>query len=553
MKKILFIITGCILLNSCTREFAETNTNPADVLSVSPEDLFPTAIQANFGNSFEYYYDYYRGIMPWSQLTVPSSGNAQEFMNNAANMNARYANFYGTYGGLLTDMIYIIDSKTAQEQSRYVYIKSVARIMKVYYAWYVSDANGSMPYIEAFKARYGGTKTPKYETQDQLYKIFDDELKDAANQIQNAPASSQVTFGNKDLIYGGKMDKWIKAANTIRIKIALRLSKRDPQRMVSIINDAISRPLMTSPDDDFSIRGRRFTEHGNFNPSGFYGSAPLINFMVNKNDSLKNDPRLPIFFYRNDYSESNIKTLINAKLLPASDINKANNNRYVGGVSSPDASGKAREYNGARRRYNNKVYDTISRIQERLWQPDFNAGSGNSIMPLITYSDLCLMKAELAFNKIIGGDPAVFYKQGIEASIETYNKIAKEAVISNYIPTTASQISQFMSSPDVDYNPSIGLQQIYIQQFINYFKQPNEAWALIKRTGMPNENTLLKLEVLYGGGNPLTMPRRMALPSPSKDNLNYNNQQAALEEMQKDPGFGQQPDNIKGRIWWDKQ
>lgn len=54
-----------------------------------------------------------------------------------------------------------------------------------------------------------------------------------------------------------------------------------------------------------------------------------------------------------------------------------------------------------------------------------------------------------------------------------------------------------------------------------------------KRTGMPNENTLLKLEVLYGGGNPLTMPRRMALPSPSKDNLNYNNQQAALEEMQK--------------------
>ena len=174
-------------------------------------------------------------------------------------------------------------------------------------------------------------------------------------------------------------------------------------------------------------------------------------------------------------------------------------------------------------------------------------------MPLITYSDLCLMKAELAFNKIIGGDPAVFYKQGIEASIETYNKIAKEAVISNYIPTTASQISQFMSSPNIDYNPSIGLQQIYIQQFINYFKQPNEAWALIKRTGMPNENTLLKLEVLYGGGNPLTMPRRMALPSPSKDNLNYNNQQAALEEMQKDPGFGQQPDNIQGRIWWDKQ
>ena len=37
--------------------------------------------------------------MPWSQLTVPSSGNAQEFMNNAANMNTRYANFMALMEG----------------------------------------------------------------------------------------------------------------------------------------------------------------------------------------------------------------------------------------------------------------------------------------------------------------------------------------------------------------------------------------------------------------------------------------------------------------------
>ena len=55
-------------------------------------------------------------------------------------------------------MIHIINNKTTQEQSRYVYVKSVARIMKAYYAWYVSDVNGSMPYLEAFQARYGGIK-----------------------------------------------------------------------------------------------------------------------------------------------------------------------------------------------------------------------------------------------------------------------------------------------------------------------------------------------------------------------------------------------------------
>ena len=49
------------------------------------------------------------------------------------------------------------------------------------------------------------------------------------------------------------------------------------------------------------------------------------------------------------------------------------------------------------------------------------------------------------------------------------------------------------------------------------------------------------------------MPRKIALPSPSKDNLNYQNQQAALEEMQKNSDFGQQPDNIQGRVWLDKK
>lgn len=69
-------------------------------------------------------------------------------------------------------MIHIINNKTTQEQSRYVYVKSVARIMKAYYAWYVSDVNGSMPYLEAFQARYGGIKTPKYETQDRIIQNF---------------------------------------------------------------------------------------------------------------------------------------------------------------------------------------------------------------------------------------------------------------------------------------------------------------------------------------------------------------------------------------------
>jgi len=96
------------------------------------------------------------------------------------------------------------------------------------------------------------------------------------------------------------------------------------------------------------------------------------------------------------------------------------------------------------------------------------------------------------------------------------------------------------------------IKEIYLYTTFYNINKFNKILILIKRTDIPNTNTILRVEGLFASGNPLTMPRRMALPSPSKDNLNYPNQQAALEEMQKEPGFGQQPENIYGKVWWDK-
>ncbi|WP_027380638.1 SusD/RagB family nutrient-binding outer membrane lipoprotein [Chryseobacterium daeguense] len=552
MKKIFLIASTLCLLNSCTSDFAETNTNPLDIVNTTPEALLPMAIKKGYDASFEYYYDYYRRIMPWTQTLVPSLGNPSEFMDDGSNMNARKDVFYGDHGSLLTDIIHKIDQMPAEEQAKYVNIKSIATILKVYYAWYVTDVNGSMAYTEAFQARYGGTVTPKFETQEQLYDIFDSQLNSVYTAIEGANQSIQVKPGAGDLFFNGDILKWKKVSNSLRLKIASRLMKRNPAKLTAIATQVLSRDQITSTAEDFSLRSRRFTEHGNFNPAGFSATKPMVDFM-----GANNDPRLPLFFQKNSYTKTAIKRLSTAGLMNDVQIIDSTK-RYVGGPVSPDMS-TSRYYTKARRSLNGITYDTVSRLQYRIWQPEYNAGTGNAVFPILTYADYSLLKAELQTRGLISTGSSVqsLYEQGIIASIATYNFIAKEAVAFDYTPTMDSEITGpngYLLAPDVKFNPSKALEQIIIQEYLNYFKQPNEVWALIKRTDMPNTSTALKLETpTRNGGIPLTMPRRIVLPTPSMDNLNYSNQQAALNLMKQDPDFGTSENDIQGRIWWDKK
>lgn len=551
MKKIFILTLSLFVFVSCTSDFAEINTNPVDQIKATPEELLPLAIMKGFDGSFEYYYDYYRRIMPWTQTLVPSTGNSYQFMDDGSNMNQRKDIFYGDHGALLTDIIYKIDHMPAEDQKKYVNIKSIATILKVYYAWYVTDVNGSIAYTEAFQARYGGTQTPKFETQEQLYDVFDKQLNDVYTAIQSADQSVQVDPGDKDLFFKGDISKWKRVANSLRLKIASRLMKRNPAKLTAIAVQVLSRDEINGTAESFMLRTKRLTEHGNFNPVGMSAAKPMVDFM---NES--KDPRISIFFQENDYSQENID-----KLVAAGKMKKATESqRYVGGFVSPNmvSADMSRYYTSAKRLLNGVNYDTISRLQYRIWRPENISkgiiGTGNAIFPILTYADYSLLKAELAARNLIPGNVKDLYEQGIRASIETYNYIAKEALVDDYTVAIDTDIIAYLNEPKIKFNPSLALEQIIIQEYLNYFKQPNEVWALIKRTGMPNVSTALKLENSFNvAGVLLIMPRRIVLPTPSKDNLNYQNQKEALDQMKQDPEFGASESDIQGRIWWDKK
>ncbi|TAD84394.1 MAG: SusD/RagB family nutrient-binding outer membrane lipoprotein [Bacteroidetes bacterium] len=98
----------------------------------------------------------------------------------------------------------------------------------------------------------------------------------------------------------------------------------------------------------------------------------------------------------------------------------------------------------------------------------------------------------------------------------------------------------------------MGTNLIACQAFLNFFKQPNEAWALFKRTGMPNRTTVLANEDIRADGSIFQIPRRAVINPPASTEINRVNRQAAIDEMMKDPDFGD-PLSPFGRVWWDRR
>src|SRR5699024_10050021 len=117
--------------------------------------------------------------------------------------------FYAWYQGPL------INLQAAQENATSANQAAVARILKSYYYWNLTDRWGDIPYSEALSGI--DDFTPAYDTQQAIYDSLFAELKEAANQLEMSGSL------DNDIIYNGDMEKWRKFSNTLRLLMALRL------------------------------------------------------------------------------------------------------------------------------------------------------------------------------------------------------------------------------------------------------------------------------------------------------------------------------------------
>lgn len=567
-KILLFAATVLALsFTACKKQtYIDYNTNPGTIYNITPEEQFTNGCIAMFDADFEYYYDYYRIMMPWMQYFTPANGNSKTFMSDVGNFNQRRGYFYTRVGNVLKDVLEIIKLLPQEEQAARQQQAAIAKILMTYYAFYTTDINGSLAYSEAFQARYGGTVTPKYDTQEQLYNAFDSDLKAAIATLKGS-AAGQVSFGDADLYYKGDPAKWVKAANALRLRLAMRWAKRDASKQQSIVTEVLANPadLFTSNAEnlEFVTSSSHAGAGSNWDPSGalFKGSKAVVDFMYETGD-----PRIRIFFQQNAYSQENVDLAKAQGVIPASTV--VNPRRYVGGFASPDAAAdpaNAKYYNNNRNFENANgatvALDTLSRIQYRLFSPGISnpnvatpvPGTGNITFPLLTYSEQQFYRAELAAKGITTENAEQLYEEAVKASMKYYDLMGSRAQIFDYTPITDDEINDAYDHAKVKYDAAKALDQIASQSYLHFFKQANEGWSLYKRTGMPNTTTVLSFEQILADGVVQKMPRRALINLPLTTDRNYENAKAAIDQMATDAEFGAGPGDIFGRVWWDKQ
>jgi hypothetical protein len=512
---------------SCKKEsFVKANLNPETMYGVNPEDQFLKA-STSVPNDFEYFADVYRAANLWMQYATLSSGNGANFNNVGSQFNTRYGNFYSNVGPALADAIKIIDALPEATKSTKVHMKAISQILMSYYAFYTSDINGSIPYSEAFQARYGGTLTPKYDNQQAVFSGIDNQLKAAVATLKSTPAAGQVSLGSNDPMFGGDAVKWTKAANALRLKIALRLIKVDLAKLKSIAAEVIADNVqMSDITDSWMVKvGPSYADaNSNWNPSTFVAGKPVLDFMV-----AKNDPRLKIYYRPN----------------------KAGN--YVGSYTSPDE---------AKLPIHTDLYksiDNLSQLQHRLFTPNFDEADGNGrgtgagFFPMLTYAEYCFIRADLAARSITTDNIEDWYKKGVYASVQFYSERAADAKVTGFQKVTIPEIDTYYNAVGVKFEMAKATEQIGVQAYLDLFRQPLEAWAWWKRTGFPNTTSVLAWSPLVANGSELKLIRRAGISLLPSSNLNYNNQQAAIAEMATNPDFGQGPNDPFGRVWWDKK
>ena len=372
------------------------------------------------------------------------------------------------------------------------YYHTAFYITRIYYAFLLSmqtDTYGDIPvayYVkEAMPPEENVTYTPQKEVYNILFQLLDQAITELHQE--NLPAVSQYDLGDNDKCYGGDVDKWRRFANTLRLRLALRVSNVDPALAQTQAKAALTDPagLMQSQDDNMKQTPKRqYIAGGNENIYALLfswtGNAVLSKEMERayKNQALKEgaaadavtfnensencylDPRCEVLWFRPTPFDSlttsplpteNLKRDFNGVMNGETNVGGSYLNRYSANrcILSSDAMNKDYWWNLAR---------------EIVW---------------MGYAESLFLKAEAALRwpSLVDETAEALYLKGIKASMDYYEIDADKA--NEYI-SHLDGVKAFAGGSKEEQ-----FEQIITQKWIAVFPNGNEGWAEVRRTDYP--------------------------------------------------------------------
>ncbi|MCW3109423.1 MAG: hypothetical protein JWQ09_3929, partial [Segetibacter sp.] len=294
---LLMVLFMVIFLSSCTRDFEELNTDKTKIAVLKGtqlDKLFTTAEYAGITNTDQWaggyqllqslYTDEQAQFFACTQKNFPSDRNA---------MVGRWID--GGWGAFLsgaTTLDVILKQTGPTSLSPDPAREAVAKIWKVYIFMPMTDNFGPIPYSKVGS----GEDAILYDSQESIYNDFFKILSEATTAL-NANLSRGKVFAEGDVIYGGDLVKWLKLGNSLRLRCALRVSKKIASKAKTEAEAAAASAggmITTNADNAFMQ-----TSPPNYlNPLGVISDWGEFRMSASMESALKGyaDPRLPKYF-----------------------------------------------------------------------------------------------------------------------------------------------------------------------------------------------------------------------------------------------------------------
>ncbi|MFI5128419.1 MAG: SusD/RagB family nutrient-binding outer membrane lipoprotein [Chitinophagales bacterium] len=500
-SKLYVLVTFLTLagtLPSCDKGFKDINTSVDFVSTPTLEFLLPyvelTMVDKN------YYTQTYYAAAYASQINT----NVSFPSITAYKPTEMSEHWVWIYKNPLKNIVDFIE-RCEEDPSKVNYL-SIGRILRVYLFHSVTDSYGDIPYFEAIKGYSQGVTTPKYDPQQKIYEDMFKELTEAIAGFN----SSKGTPLSADIVYNGDITKWKKFANSLMLRLALRIVKVDPANAKKYAEQAVAGGLMTSNSDNFIVNyttqlaGTGTTSNGTAHTwisSSYITTYRLAQPFV---DSLKlrNDPRTPAYCMR--------------EKLPLTSYQEG-------------------DHNPANQRGRDQFVQSVQRDSASVANIR-TLGKYSAPFVHLSYAQVQFQLAELAVRNIVPGNAQTLYENGVKAAMGELAIYGTDGWNSGAI-TVAQQNAYLAANP---YDPANALIQINTQYWIETFPNYYEAWANMRRSGYPDTYSGLNLSL--SGNLGAQLPRRLYYPRDEyASNPNIN--EAVTRQGQ---------DITSTRVWWDK-
>ncbi len=435
MKKIFIIILTAVTFSSCSDDIEKLNVNVKDPSNVPGEALFTSAQKSlvdqmtntNVNNNIIRLINQYFTETVYTDesnydlvtRTIPEQHWQFLYKDVLKDLDQSAKNITNTPLGLTENPL--------DKQNKLAIIE----VLNVYTYAILVETFGNVPYSQAINLNY---KTPKYDDGLTIYKDLITRLNNAIAKLDTGGKS----FGDNDRIYGGDITKWIKFANTLKLRMGITISDIPTESALAQATVSSAAPFVfTSNLDNADLK--YLTATPNTNPlyvdlvasgrSDFVPTSTIIDMMNNLSD-----PRRPKYFDDNmdDPSTPEIE--------------------YIGGE------------NGASNSFAQKTH-----ITPTIQAPDFPG-------TILDYAEAEFLLAEAAERSLYGtpSDAEAHYNAAITASILDWGG-------------TEADATTYLANPDVAYTTAEGTwkQKIGTQSWIAFYNNSFEGWSFYRILDFP--------------------------------------------------------------------